>query len=75
MYELYTQRETAQVKFRKGMFPWSKRTVERMWQRGEFPVPMKIMNRNLWDRGQIEEYDRLLKTGLVPREAAERVMK
>lgn len=70
--QLASQRETERQKARIGMFPWCAMTLRRMWARGEFPKPIVWMSRNVWKRGVIDEYARLIGAGVALAEAAVR---
>lgn len=58
--QLATQRETARKKARVGIFSWDARTIRRMWERGDFPAPIKAFGRNLWPKSVIHEFEKKL---------------
>ncbi len=72
LQQLASQAETEKQKGRAGVFPLSEMTIRRMWTRGEFPKPVKYMNRNVWGKEVINSYANLIKQGVALAEAAVR---
>ncbi len=70
LQQLSSRNETARQKARVGVFPWCEMTIRRMWARGEFPKPIVWMKRNMWRRGVIDAYSRLIAQGVAAAEAA-----
>ena len=69
LYELYTTRETEHQKPHKGIFPWSQMTIRRMWGKGEFPQPVKLLKRNVWRVDVIDKFVELIAAGMEPADA------
>lgn len=70
--QLYSTRETKYQKERNGKFPWCKRTIERLCQRGEFPKPIKLLGRNAWRSDVIDKFAELITKGMALSEATVR---
>ena len=68
--QLSSQMETTRYKARIGIFPWSARTIQRMWARGDFPKPILWAGKNVWKKAVINEFSRLVGQGVASAEAA-----
>ena len=64
-HQLYSTGETEIQKEYNGKFPWSMSTVRRLWARGEFPKPIKLLGRNAWRCDVIDRFAELIAKGVA----------
>ena len=63
-YQLCSAKETTRQKAHNGIFQWGKTKLLALVGSGEFPAPIKIGNYNVWAKGVIHEYARLIAKGV-----------